>query len=463
MSLTRYIKIGLFFITIGTAGTVYIVRSTDGFNDFNTKVYEVAIDDATGLSTNSKVYLAGVPVGKIKAIDLHGDTAILRVAFLKSVEIRQDASLQRKPSSILGTSILALSPGTEYSPIIKAGSRIEAVRGSGDTSAILGSAQDLTKQISELLREFQTRQMELLAVSLETFNAMAKKLNDRSDAELDRISRILESSALITERFERILQEREGDIASSATDVKEALENLRQMTAEIRAGKGNIGKAIYDEKLYASVLSTAERTEAAAAKLQEALDSFNTLAVNSNKVVSDAGVIVKKAAGLGVQVDSVGRYDLLASAFKAGASLRLEPASQDRFYRIGVSSAPAGSTASYVLDAELARRIGWFTLRGGVYEGTAGLGFDISPINQIKLSAEAFNFQNNGVPNLRGTLYWYPAFNPYSDMPWNWLYVYGGVNAALDPRRDFFVGLGIRFADEEVRGLVGLIPLGAGK
>ncbi|HRS03103.1 MAG TPA: MlaD family protein, partial [Treponema sp.] len=100
MNISRYIKIGLFFITIGTAGTVYIVRSTDGFNDFNTKVYEVAIDDATGLSTNSKVYLAGVPVGKIQAIDLHGDTAILRVAFLKSVEIRQDASLQRKPSSI---------------------------------------------------------------------------------------------------------------------------------------------------------------------------------------------------------------------------------------------------------------------------------------------------------------------------------------------------------------------------
>lgn len=463
MNISRYVKIGMFFLSIGTVGTVYIVRSTDGFNDLNTKVYEIAIDDATGLSTNSKIYLAGVPVGKIRSIDLSGDSAVLRVVFLRNVEIRQDATIRRKPSSILGTSILALSPGTEYSPVLKPGSRIEAVRGAGDTSAILGSAQDLTKQISELLKEFQKRQLELLAVSLETFNSMAKKLNDRSDAELERISRILEASALITERFERILKEREGDIADSASDLTSALENIRQMTEEIRTGNGNIGKAIYDDALYASLLSTAERTETAAAKLQETLDSFNTLAVHSNKVVSDAGAIVTKAVGLGVQVDSSARYDVISSAFKAGASLRLEPASKDRFYRVGVSSAPLNSTVSYVFDAEIARRIGWFTLKGGLYEGTAGLGFDISPFKSLQVSAEAFNFQNNGLPNLRGSLYWYPAFNPSSDMPWNWLYIYGGVNAALDLRRDFFVGMGIRFADEEVRGLVGLIPLGASK
>lgn len=463
MNISRYVKIGLFFLTIGTAGTVYVIQSTDGFNDLNTKVYEVAIDDATGLSTNSKVYLAGVPVGKIKTIDLSGNTAVLRVAFLKSVEIRQDATIQRKPSSILGTSILALSPGTEYSPVLQPGSRLEAVRGSGDTSAILGSAQDLTKQISELLREFQSRQMELLAVSLETFNAIAKKLNDRSDAELERISRILESSALITERFEQMLREREGDIATSAAEVKQALENIRQATESIRSGNGNIGKAIYDDQLYESLLTTAQRTEAAAAKLQETLDSFNTLAVNSNKVVTEAGAIVTKASGLGVQVDSLGRYDIVASAFKSGASLRLEPLSRDRFYRIGVSSAPAGSPSSYVLDAEIARRIGWFTLRGGLLEGSAGFGFDINPVPMVQLSAEAFDFKKGMLPNVRGTVYWFPVFNPYSNLPWNWLYVYGGVNAALDARRDFFVGLGLRFADEEVRGLVGLIPLGAGK
>jgi len=463
MNLSKYVKIGIFFLSIGTAGTVYVIRSSDGFNELNTKLYEVVIDDATGLSTNSKVYLAGVPVGKIKAIELTVDTALLRVAFLKNVEIRQDSSIVRKPSSILGTSILALQPGSDSSPVLKPGSRLEAAQGSGDMGAVLGSAQDLTKQKSDLIRELQTRQLELLTVTIQTFNEMAIKINNRSDAELDRISRILESSALITERFEKLLREREGDITTSATDVRLALENIRQITDEIRYGEGNFGKAIYDEKLYASLLATAERTEAAAAKLQETLDSINNLAITSNKVVNDAGMIVKKAAGLGVQVDARSRYEFQSSSFLSGVSMRLEPASRDRVYRIGVSSAPAGSTSSYVLDAEIARKVGWFTLRGGIYEGTAGLGLDFSPLTSVLLSAEAFDFQKNSLPNLRGTLYWYPAFNPLSNMPWNWLYLYGGVNAALDARKDFFVGMGIRFADEEVRGLVGLIPLGTGQ
>jgi phospholipid/cholesterol/gamma-HCH transport system substrate-binding protein len=55
-----------------------------------------------------------------------------------------------------------------------------------------------------------------------------------------------------------------------------------------------------------------------------------------------------------------------------------------------------------------------------------------------------------------------PFFDPKSNKPWNWLYFCGGIYDALNPSRDFFLGAGLRFADEEVRGLVGLVPL-AGK
>jgi len=52
-----------------------------------------------------------------------------------------------------------------------------------------------------------------------------------------------------------------------------------------------------------------------------------------------------------------------------------------------------------------------------------------------------------------------PFFDPKSNKPWNWLYFSGGINDALNSDRDFFLGAGLRFADEEVRGLVGLVPL----
>jgi phospholipid/cholesterol/gamma-HCH transport system substrate-binding protein len=482
MNVSRYVKIALFFICLGAAGTVYIVMSADGFNSFNTKLYDVTLDDATGLSTRSQVYLAGVPVGKIQAINLEGKEARLKVAFLKDVEIRGDARIARKSSSILGTSILTLDPGTELTPIVPEGGRIGADRENRDLDAVLGVVQDLGGQISSILEEFQANQMRLLAVSLETFNSLAGKINAQSDAELERVSRILESAASITERVDRLFANREEDISGSVGEIRAALENIRALTGDLRAGRGNLGRALQDEQLYAGLLSTVEKTGAAADQLRTALDSVNTLAVNVNGVVTTAGEIVDRANGLGISVDAAGRYEFLNKQMRSGASIRLDPASNDRWYRIGVSSVPEGVSARKVtatvtgtgppeytetvetkytvaVDAEIARRFGPLTLRGGLLESTAGIGLDIQALRWVSLSGEVFRFRTGEAPNLRGTVTIYPFFDPNSNKPWNWLYIQGGINNSLRDERDFFLGLGVRFADREVKGLVGLAPV----
>jgi phospholipid/cholesterol/gamma-HCH transport system substrate-binding protein len=479
--MNRYIKVAVFFIVLGIAGSVYIITSADGINEFNTKVYSVVIPDATGLSTRSKVYLAGVPVGRVRSISLDKNEARLKVAFLKQVEIRGDARISRRASSILGTSVLYLEPGSELSPVIPPGSSITSDKSAADMGAVLGQAQELGSQITQLLRDFQDNQLTLLSISLETFNSIAQKVERQSDAELERISRILESTALITERLERILTEGETTGTGPAGDAYGALDNIRRITDEIRQGQGNLGMAVYDDQLYESLLITALRLEDAAAKLQETLDNINILAKDAGDVVSDAGVIVKKAVGLGVEVDTSGRYEMLAQQLRAGGSLRLVPNTNDRWYRVGISSAPQGLVsrrvketngaggrvveeitetryASFTVDAELARRFGFLTIHGGLLENTAGLGIDIQPVRWVSLSGEVFNFQKDERPNLRGTLMVYPFFDPASNKPWNWLYLQGGINNALIDQRDYFIGAGLRFSDSEIKSLVGLVP-----
>jgi len=484
MTSGTYIKIALFFVILGGAGATYVVLSANGIGAFNTKTYEAVLADASGLSTRSKVYLAGVPVGKVQDIQLNGIEARLKIVLLNDVEVRRDAVLSRRPSSLLGTSVLSLDPGTEFSPIVPPGSLIRTAPTTGDINAAMGIVQDLGGQIGLLLEEFRTNQMALLAVSLETFNSIARKVDDQSEAQLERISRILESAALISERTERIIRSNEGDIGGSVGDIREALANIRAITEEIASGRGNIGQAIYDERLYAAILAAIERTEDAAGKLGTALDNINVLAKNTDNVVVNAGEIVTKALNLGIQVDTNARYDILARTMRASASLRLDPASNDRWYRVGVSSTPDGvskrttrekidnTTGNLIsseditetkytisIDAELARRFGFFTLRGGLLESTAGIGMDLQPIKWLSLSGEVFDFRTGERPNLRGTLTFYPFFNPDADKLWNWFYLRGGINNALNGNRDYFVGGGFRFADREVKGLVGLVPV----
>ena len=482
MNSANYIKIALFFLVLGGAGAGYVVLSSDGLSSFNTETYEVVLADASGLSTRSKVYLAGVQVGKVQDIELIGNEARLKIAFVKDVEIRRNAVISRRASSLLGTSVLSLNPGTELTPIVPPGSVISSAPAPGDIGAAMNVVQDMGEQVTLLLEEFRTNQMALLAVSLETFNSIAKKIDNQSEAQLGRISRILESVALISERTEGILRSGEGDINDSVTDIREAVANIRSITGEIAAGRGNLGQAVYDGHLYESILATAEKTEDAAGKLGEALGNISSLAKNADGVVTNAGEIVNKVLGLGIQFDANARYDFLAQTARAGASIRLEPNSNDRWYRIGVSSTPDGVASRTVketidstgnvrredttetkysisVDAELARRFGFFTLRGGLLESTAGIGMDLQPLNWISLSGELFQFKSGEYPNLRGTLTFYPFFNPDSNKLWNWFYLRGGINNALNGDRDYFLGGGLRFADREVKGLVGLVPV----
>jgi len=197
--------------------------------------------------------------------------------------------------------------------------------------------------------------------------------------------------------------------------------------------------------------------------------------------VGDAGQIVSKAVGLGVQVDTQATYQLLSAAFQGGASLMLQPRSRDRWYRVGVVSAPDGASSrkeveatsggtttrtettetdyGVAVDAEIARIFGPVTLRGGMLQSTAGFGLDYRLLDWLSLSGEFFDFRSGALPNLRGTLTLYPFFDPDSDKPWNWIYFRGGISDALGADRDYFFGAGLRFTDDEVRGLVGLVPL----
>jgi phospholipid/cholesterol/gamma-HCH transport system substrate-binding protein len=479
MNIARYVKISLFVLTIGVSGFLYIVMAADGFSSWNTKLYEIELEDATGLYINSQVFMAGVPVGKIRAVELKDGRALLKVAFFKDVEIRGNAYVAKQASSLLGTSILALTPGTPETPILKEGDRIGTAPVSADFQSTLSSVGELSAKIGAILDDFQKRHMELLAVSLQTINVLGERLDDRSKAEFDRISRILESTALIAERLELLSRNRDTDLDASILEVRAALENIRQITEGVRRGDGSVGRALTDDALYAQLLAVAAKTEEAAVNLSAALKSVDKLATSADKVVVEATDIVTKANRLGIQVDARSDYDFGGGGFVAGAALRLDPRSGDRWYRVGVSGAPDGvassetttvtaangdvttvaSKSTFSFDAELARIIGPFTLRGGLLASTAGFGLDYRPLPNLELSGELFDFGADEGPNLRSYLTFYPFFDPKGNKPWQWLYLRGGVTSALNENRGVFLGAGFRFADEEARGLVGLVPL----
>jgi phospholipid/cholesterol/gamma-HCH transport system substrate-binding protein len=348
-----------------------------------------------------------------------------------------------------------------------------------------GTYQDLNEIIenvrlaSDSTRVLLEQNLQLLSSTLTSIEQVVRQVNSRSDEELDRVSQILENTVSITARIEALLAANDERIAASLQDVQTSLASLnrtlqtvessavdvKDATSHIRSGEGTVGKIVYDDELYERV----------------------------NNIATGAEDIVNRLSGLGIQVGYEGSYLTQTGDARNDFHLRLLPrigeqsqAHPEKYYELGLVDTPAGVTETTTtrvvtesgtpdedylrttekttddlkFNALLARRYGPVTLRGGVIESTGGFGVDLTPVEQVQISAEMFDFGDE-TPNLRtyGTIY--PFYQPDRNNPLNWIFLSGGVEETLTDDRDYFVGGGLRFTDQDLQGLVGLVPFGA--
>jgi phospholipid/cholesterol/gamma-HCH transport system substrate-binding protein len=505
--MSRNAKIGLFFLSVGIAGISYIMMSINTFSRQDTYVVHVMMDDASGLTTNSQVQMAGVPVGNIRSIELVDGKARVTLAISKNIELYDDATIAKQPSSLLGTSVVSINPGSQGGSALSHGDTVHTVISRGDFGGALSAAENAGAEMALILRELREelftedtyggfaeiienlrrttettrllleQNLQLLAASLNSMNEVIQQIESRSTDELERITRILESTAVIAERLEGIVTSPEDDLSRSIVAIRTSMEtlnetmeslavsaeNIEDITGTVRRGEGNIGRVVYDQELYDRVVNIAEGAES----------------------------IVERITGLGVQVGFAGHYRMEDEASQQEFSFRLVPLRSDRYYELGIVNTPEDyvrktTTRTEVdgelnepdriytttetetsdrikLNAQIAQAYGPVTIRGGLIENSGGFGLDLRPVKQLQISGEMFEFGDVDGPNLRTTGTIYPFYDPDAEYPWNWIFITGGANRVLTAdRRDFFLGGGLRFSDENLRGLVGLIPIGSG-
>src|SRR5579863_844149 len=125
--LTQAAKVGLF--VIASAGMVFIVLRTVSKETGSGKGYVVhaTLKDATGLAPRSRVAIAGIPVGSLKEIVLQNGAARVDVQINGDVPLYTNATVGKKSASLLGESLLVLTPGTSDQPKLHDGDEIHIV------------------------------------------------------------------------------------------------------------------------------------------------------------------------------------------------------------------------------------------------------------------------------------------------------------------------------------------------
>jgi len=98
---------------------------------------EAEFDSASGLKSGAAIEIAGVEVGRVKAIRLKGDRASVILGLEDGVKLYSDTIASIKTRGIIGEKFLALSPGGGGEPL-KPGDRIRDTESGVDLEELIG-------------------------------------------------------------------------------------------------------------------------------------------------------------------------------------------------------------------------------------------------------------------------------------------------------------------------------------
>jgi phospholipid/cholesterol/gamma-HCH transport system substrate-binding protein len=128
------------FVLVGIVCLGYLSIKLGKLELIGGNVYEVVaqFNTASGLKTGSAVEIAGVEVGRVRAITLNEDRAAVTLAVDYKVKLYTDTIASIKTRGIIGEKFLALSPGGGGDPLKP-----------GDTIRDTESGLDLEELVSQ--------------------------------------------------------------------------------------------------------------------------------------------------------------------------------------------------------------------------------------------------------------------------------------------------------------------------
>lgn len=512
--MTRVAKIGLFFIVITGLTSYYMMKSADWLMKGGTYRLHAYLDDATGLLEDSEILIAGVAVGKIRVIELEGNRAKVTLEIYDKVALYKDAFLYKDMQSMLGTAMLQLNAGDDTANPLKDGDWITHVDSQtglnytiGKAKSIANRAEGIVNNIGDFVEreDFQKKMTELIDVltrvskssaqnveanlvlmriTLKNMADITGKVNANFDRNLAQMELLIKNTIAITDKANKLIGDNDQTISDSLAAVRDSLQalsgqikdaqetlesakatmkNMEEITGRVKDGEGNLGKALKDEKLYDHLTNIAE-------KASDYADS---------------------TLGMKVHVDFHSEFRTLDQNFQNQFALKLQPR-DDRYYLISITDDPGGRTTEKTtvteindpaeiptvrtvtehettteksgikFDLQIARIFGDWTLRGGIIESSGGVGVDYLPVKYVSLSSEIFDLTSGDTPNLRLLSNVYP-FRWTDQEPFNWLYLTGGADDILrNSQRDYFVGIGLTFTDNDLKGVIGAAGGAAG-
>ncbi len=474
------LKVGAVVLIAIAVGAVFILQMDDTSTLFGTStdVYRVRVlfDSIAGLGVDAPVRLAGVPVGRVEAINLtDAGQAEVVLRINNGVPLRADATASVASLGLLGEKYLEVTAGSPGAVLVTDGGTIQP-----------GAAVSIDQMVAVM--------NEIAGDAQEMTNALSNVFG--SEAGETRMQAILDNMEQVTRDLGAITSTNRGAIEASMNNVEELTQALTDslpgMIEEYRALAAEAASLVSSNQdrvagTVDEVRELVSNLDRSATQLEQILQKINTGDGTAAQLINTSDTIDKLNDSLDTIDDSLTAFDSFfnrASQTQFSFSLRSEwyatdEATKNYFgFRIGLGARndrafifemindniglPVVSTFitetldssggvigvdierittrddDFKFSALLAARFDNWQFRGGLMESEAGIGIDwFAASDRLRVSFDGWDFGRNPDPHLK--------FFGQFDV-WDRVFVTAGADDLLsDDFRQFFFGAGFRF------------------
>jgi phospholipid/cholesterol/gamma-HCH transport system substrate-binding protein len=475
-----------------------------------TREVKAIFDDVAGLDDESAVRIAGVRKGHVTNIRVLPDgRAEVTMNVDDDVPLRTNASARVANLGLLGEKYIELDPGAPPAPVNAAEGEV-MVRGSQPASF-----DDITNQVATIAEDVKAITTSMRAVLggptgqqrlediVENVRGITMDMRSLIAANRQNVDATLANTRAITENLrveipklaatlDRVAGQIGGTVGENREDVRKVVENLRGLSADLRvtadnlnditghvkSGEGTVGKLFYSDEAHDKLTGALSSVESGVKSLQETLG-------RANRIQMDLGIRADYLAGLSPH--EIGGIETNQGNARSTVGLRILPnPERNRFYNIELADDPRGrkrekitelvvanpdtgtsettvtKQTKYDRDFLISGQVGWtlddLAVRVGLFDSTGGVGADYQWNDRIRFTGEAFDFggKRDDNPHLR-LLGQYVVRKEKPHTPQ--LFVTGGVDNALNDTA-FIFGGGVRWKDEDLKYLIGSVPIG---
>lgn len=430
-----------------------ITSNQSGFGQYVT--YRTIIKDASGIFPKTPIKVAGIAAGRINKIELQGNSALITFEILKQIHVTKNSKLKIKSVGFLGDKYIEIYIGDSQETLLQY-DFLESEEAAGietlvkDTTDVLKDVKVIVKGLKDSMspegevppmKRILNDTADLIANVKEASKSLQRIMGNNENKINEMVQNLQEFTEELNYQMDR------GNKDSTVSDLKRIMANVEKITgdlqvivADVKKGKGTIGKMLVEDEI--------------ADQVKETLSSVQK--------------IVGKAESLRTEL-SVFTGMNTVSGSDTTLGLKLYP-SPERFYDLGIATSEFGpdkekitqtttngvttTEAQKITDkntirfnAQIGRRVQDFSFRGGLIESTGGLGVDYHlPLLGSKVSLEAYDYQKKKGANVRVST---------ETQLYNVFYGKASLNDSFRKDRSATISAGLRFNDEDLKGLLG--------